>query len=786
MSSKIKGELVHASIIRGKENERCICKHISIELTGRAGMGPDRAWETVLDQLENEMDKAAFETWVRDTWVVDFEKDMLTIGVTDLHARDWLENRISSFASRTLSGILGRPIHLRFAYAPEATMDGRDHGHVSDDEIPIPRVELVESLRNAFVKPGQAHVAPAYVLRWVPYLPSTAFWIWMGYRQAYFDHYHSAASSLKPFNVSSRKIADIVGIDRKTIESHREKEWFNWFLTFESTERYIFKDGTVTRDSFPYTFVSVAPPTPGDHDRLIEWLTRQRFDRNPISVLEQLLQTPVAEILGDPPPKPSAVQKRREPRELTFSKAILEECDLSKLSEDEIQQVIQLANTAESYIIDSFGLLYIPLYFMSHWVRTLKATPALAVTIIRHATGYYNPKTQEIRNSAVLRGGMESLSKKLGLSTDSIRRFLVTCQTRPPKDENEVSEVVLSEKKRKETARNTFTEFVEVEKVFDSGDLKLKLSMIDPLHPDDQVEYEAAIFLISKFLKAVGKECSENQIALFIRSLKDYGFFGDMKDTPNGNMKVSPIEDMKDSPIRNIKLSPKVDVKVYPNGEMKLSSNGDMKDSPIRETKDSSTAASERNESFTQLKYFNHLSANTLSDYLVHITNNRILTNTTKSNGKDTNLSGEPQLDWIVNAEGEWDVAGILKYSGLNSGKIQQIHQTVSGRTLVSYILYVFGPEKDSFNAPWQFIKSRLLAENPDMPIPGKVSFLSKLSPQDLGRLMQETSENWAGALEMSEPNLPGADIWNQYLRTVDSIHTIYEMAEILGLAEWV
>ena len=257
-------------------------------------MVAERAWETVLDQLEQEMDKTAFDTWVRNTWVVNFNGDTFTIGVTDHHARDWVESRISSFAARMLSGIIGRSITLQFVTAEQNPVELHDHGHAGEENDSIPRVEIVESLRNAFVKPGQAHIAPAYVLRWVPYLASTSFWIWMGYRQAYFDHFHTSAANHKPFNVSSRKIAEIVGIDRKTIESHRDKEWFKWFLTFESTERYIFKDGNVTRDSFPYTFVSIAPPTPGDHDRLIEWLTEHKFERHPVSVLEQLLQTPVA------------------------------------------------------------------------------------------------------------------------------------------------------------------------------------------------------------------------------------------------------------------------------------------------------------------------------------------------------------------------------------------------------------------------------------------------------------------------------------------------------------
>ena len=60
----------------------------------------ERAWETVLDQLEEEMDKTAFDTWARNTRVIDFNGDTFTIGVPNDPAREWLESRISSFATR--------------------------------------------------------------------------------------------------------------------------------------------------------------------------------------------------------------------------------------------------------------------------------------------------------------------------------------------------------------------------------------------------------------------------------------------------------------------------------------------------------------------------------------------------------------------------------------------------------------------------------------------------------------------------------------------------------------
>ena len=69
-------------------------------------MNAEQAWQAVLGQLQMEMPKASFDTWVRDTHSLSYESGLLTIGVRNAYARDWLENRLASTASRLLIGIL--------------------------------------------------------------------------------------------------------------------------------------------------------------------------------------------------------------------------------------------------------------------------------------------------------------------------------------------------------------------------------------------------------------------------------------------------------------------------------------------------------------------------------------------------------------------------------------------------------------------------------------------------------------------------------------------------------
>ncbi len=82
-----------------------------------------QAWQAALGQLQLEMPKAVFDTWVRDTEFITYEDGAFTIGVKNAYARDWLEDRLSSTVSRLLAGIMNRSVSIRFTVwqSPETT-----------------------------------------------------------------------------------------------------------------------------------------------------------------------------------------------------------------------------------------------------------------------------------------------------------------------------------------------------------------------------------------------------------------------------------------------------------------------------------------------------------------------------------------------------------------------------------------------------------------------------------------------------------------------------------------
>jgi len=77
-------------------------------------MNAEQAWQSVLGQLQMEMPRASFDTWVRDTRPVSYQDGMLTIGVRNAYARDWLENRLASTVCRLLLGIMNSSVDVNF------------------------------------------------------------------------------------------------------------------------------------------------------------------------------------------------------------------------------------------------------------------------------------------------------------------------------------------------------------------------------------------------------------------------------------------------------------------------------------------------------------------------------------------------------------------------------------------------------------------------------------------------------------------------------------------------
>ena len=77
-------------------------------------MNAEHAWQATLGQLQLEMSKAAFDTWVRSSELLEYNESThcFTIGVKNAYAKDWLEDRLRATMQRTLTGMMGCPVTM--------------------------------------------------------------------------------------------------------------------------------------------------------------------------------------------------------------------------------------------------------------------------------------------------------------------------------------------------------------------------------------------------------------------------------------------------------------------------------------------------------------------------------------------------------------------------------------------------------------------------------------------------------------------------------------------------
>ena len=75
-------------------------------------------WEAALGELQLQVNKPNYETWLKDTTGISYKEDVFVIGVPNVFIAEWLKSRLHSLIKRTLTGITGETIAIQFAIRP--------------------------------------------------------------------------------------------------------------------------------------------------------------------------------------------------------------------------------------------------------------------------------------------------------------------------------------------------------------------------------------------------------------------------------------------------------------------------------------------------------------------------------------------------------------------------------------------------------------------------------------------------------------------------------------------
>jgi chromosomal replication initiator protein len=71
-------------------------------------------WEAAKGELQLQMTKATYDTWISNTFPIAHEDGTFIIGVHNTYAKEWLENRLLTIIKRTLIGLMNRTVEVKF------------------------------------------------------------------------------------------------------------------------------------------------------------------------------------------------------------------------------------------------------------------------------------------------------------------------------------------------------------------------------------------------------------------------------------------------------------------------------------------------------------------------------------------------------------------------------------------------------------------------------------------------------------------------------------------------
>ena len=72
-----------------------------------AAMKAEQIWQAAQGELQLQMTRATYDTWVKPTVVVSYADGELVIGTPNGYTQEWWQNRLLTTVRRILTGIVG-------------------------------------------------------------------------------------------------------------------------------------------------------------------------------------------------------------------------------------------------------------------------------------------------------------------------------------------------------------------------------------------------------------------------------------------------------------------------------------------------------------------------------------------------------------------------------------------------------------------------------------------------------------------------------------------------------
>jgi hypothetical protein len=373
-------------------------------------MNPEQAWQSALGQLQMEMPRASFDTWVRDTRVVSFEDNCLVISVRNAYACDWLESRLASTVSRLLIGIMDKPVDVRFVVGEdELEEEPEDEETESDEDLAIEPVQWLDYDR--IVQPHRRVVVTGYLRRLAMEIGPKAIWLYIGFHQAaWMSKSQGSGAALR-----SRQVRRFSGLSEgafwrllKRPDVKRNLSGLVQRLDPPDARHYRRgRDGRPHRIPIRYQVYMTPRLTVNDSAAIFAHLESfLKQEGNLTDGLGELLAVEnVLESLTPPEEMPPPSTPYKTVMEIVAALA----------GEPLSPETDRLAQELHRRIVNSLGDIHLTHYFITQVIPQYKLTPAQAwLVAVARDLAYLNWRTGERRETVTFKGGYKEMAALVG------------------------------------------------------------------------------------------------------------------------------------------------------------------------------------------------------------------------------------------------------------------------------------------------------------------------------------------------------------------------------------
>jgi hypothetical protein len=373
----------------------------------------EEIWGQALRQLQLDMPRASFETWVRDTKALSLDDGVITIAARNAYVCDWLESRMTNTVQRLLIGILNQPVTVEFVVwdsaDEEVEPDGDDEEH-DEQEVSLEPVGWLDY--DQIVQPHKQVVVKGYLRRLGMEIGPKAIWMYVGFHQAAWRAQEQNPSGIKALH--SQDVIRFSGLSNgafwrmlKHTVARQHLQGLVQRAEAQAARRFRRgRDGRPHRAPIRYQVCMTPRLTRADAAAIHARMKALVEKHNSItSALQEMLAVgDVMELLD-----PVDVKLSHPPLNTVMDMARLETGETFSPENE------RLAQQLHRKIISMLGDIHIPHFFITHTIHVYNLTPAQAwlITVSRDMA-YINARTGERRDLVTFKRGYLEMAELIG------------------------------------------------------------------------------------------------------------------------------------------------------------------------------------------------------------------------------------------------------------------------------------------------------------------------------------------------------------------------------------